>query len=945
MNRWAASWRVAERIARRDAVRSRGRTALVATMIGLPVLVGAAGGTLLQSAVVTPARQVSWELAPGVQARIDAFQAPGMVQAGDLSTAMWGDPEGVVTPSVAGYEASLAATLPAGDRLVRATEGTGTVAVGDGVSRVPRSIAEYPADDLAALVTAPVADGVLPAAPGEVALAGELAKNLGVEVGDAVTVTPMDGAPVEVTVSAVLGRWYWGGQVIAVRGALLADPADAHGVADHAGTHLPHWYVVGDAPFTWDDVRAVNALGSLVMSRAVYLDPPPLPPELAGGGAAGPDMATVGVAAGVAAIALVEAVLLIGPAFAVGARRSQRQLALFAATGADRSGMRRVVLASGVVIGFGSAALGVALGIGVAALVRWVVAVRGGWIHLPDLRVPWWLMPLLVVLGGAAATAAAAVPARSASRVDVVAALAGRRAEADPHPAVPIAGLVVAGLGVVGALVGATVDRPPLVVGGIVVLQVGVVLASGGLVSLVGRLAPRLGLAGRFAVRDAARQRGRTAPALAAVLAAIAGVTAALVFTASNDRHRDESQETIGVPGTVAVGSGWGNDDMVEPTAQQLAAAEQVLRAGLPIGDVAPVRVAVPPLDGVDDPGHPAVAGEPVAAATSAPVAAAASTRLTVVRAPDQECPLWTDDADRPRRLTQVDTRCATGGTGQVAWFSPVTYTSAIVDDGTAIRLLRVPGADRAADALAAGKAVVRSEHDLRPDGTVRVEAQVWQEGADEPTVLVGADLPAVVVDLGNDDQLGLVLPPQAVEPLRLTTWNAGLVATTTAMPTEDQQVEAAEALDQDVWRSGVSVQRPLEPVSYVLWILVASAFVVGLGATALAVALSAAESRADLATLGAVGAAPRMRRRIAAAQAGVLVVTGTVLGVVTGLVLGRVLVTQQRMGGALVDPTWTTVVPWPALAAVVVGMPLLAMGGAWLLTRSRLPMVRRVVG
>ena len=50
-------------------------------------------------------------------------------------------------------------------------------------------------------------------------------------------------------------------------------------------------------------------------------------------------------------MALLEVVLLAGPAFAVGARRQSRSLALIAANGGTPSQSRRVVLGTAVVIG------------------------------------------------------------------------------------------------------------------------------------------------------------------------------------------------------------------------------------------------------------------------------------------------------------------------------------------------------------------------------------------------------------------------------------------------------------------------------------------------------------------------------------------------------------------------------------------------------------------
>lgn len=86
------------------------------------------------------------------------------------------------------------------------------------------------------------------------------------------------------------------------------------------------------------------------------------------------------------------------------------------------------------------------------------------------------------------------------------------------------------------------------------------------------------------------------------------------------------------------------------------------------------------------------------------------------------------------------------------------------------------------------------------------------------------------------------------------------------------------------------------------------------------------------------------MRRRVAAAQAGVIAVVGVGLGGLTGLLLGRVFVLAERYRfDDRVDLDWQVVVPWTAIAAITVGVPLLAIAGGYLLTRSRLPMVRRI--
>ena len=62
MSGWLARWRLALRIARRDARRHPGRTLLVVLMVGLPVLVITGGDTLFRSEDVDAAEELSVRL-------------------------------------------------------------------------------------------------------------------------------------------------------------------------------------------------------------------------------------------------------------------------------------------------------------------------------------------------------------------------------------------------------------------------------------------------------------------------------------------------------------------------------------------------------------------------------------------------------------------------------------------------------------------------------------------------------------------------------------------------------------------------------------------------------------------------------------------------------------------------------------------------------------------
>lgn len=104
--------------------------------------------------------------------------------------------------------------------------------------------------------------------------------------------------------------------------------------------------------------------------------------------------------------------------------------------------------------------------------------------------------------------------------------------------------------------------------------------------------------------------------------------------------------------------------------------------------------------------------------------------------------------------------------------------------------------------------------------------------------------------------------------------------------------------------------------------------------AVGIVVALAATEGRDDAATLAAVGAPPG-RRRVMGAVHGVFVgVLGGGLGLLVGSVAGASLL--QVMGTPGVP------VPWLSLLAIVVAVPVLAAAVGWVVTPSRVGLVRR---
>lgn len=154
-----------------------------------------------------------------------------------------------------------------------------------------------------------------------------------------------------------------------------------------------------------------------------------------------------------------------------------------------------------------------------------------------------------------------------------------------------------------------------------------------------------------------------------------------------------------------------------------------------------------------------------------------------------------------------------------------------------------------------------------------------------------------------------------------------------------DELSEVAPASLQVSTADPPTDQRPL------LLLLAAASGVITLGAAAVATGLAAAEGRRDLSTLAAVGADPRVRRVLSLCQAGVIAVLGSALGIVAGLGSAAVVLASlnQRYAQSWpVQPPYPVTVPGLTMAVLVV-VPLVAMLGAALLTRSRLPVERRL--
>ncbi|MFF4649700.1 FtsX-like permease family protein [Streptomyces sp. NPDC001380] len=929
-----AAWRVALRIARRDALRAKGRSALVAAMIALPVLGVAGADIVYQSGRLDPEERITRQMGSADAEIILWQQGQAMVQLPDPQDGTF--PLGVDgkehrrTPEERTSAATDPAVLvrrlvPAGSTVVPQLGGPQAVAsTAHGLARV--GTAEMDLADPVWHGVVNVVGGRVPAAPGEVAATRRFLDDSGLHLGDTTTVRGLP-RPLTITAAVEYPGALGNSELIGRPGTLAAPLARADGgPKGSAPSDGVSWLVKvpGGAGFPWAKVVEANRYGFQVTSRQVVLDPPPrsavpyhrLVRQRGDAGTTDPVMLASAVT--VAGMALLEVVLLAGPAFAVGARRSRRQLGLLAAGGGDRSHVRGVVLGGGVVLGAAGAVAGTALAVAAVAAARpWLEETAGRRFGHVDLHP----LDLLAVaaLGLATGVLAAVVPAVQASRQDVVAALTGRGTVKPPSRRLAAAGLLAVAGGAALAVLGAAAGRgAPAVVGGSALAELGMVACTPFLVGLFGRLGRHLPLAPRLALRDAVRHRGRTAPAVAAVMAAVAGSVAVGVYTTSQDADARRHYAASAPAGSVTLTGIPARADHGAALHRARAAVERAVAGLGPRADVYSAYPAECP------PGGGCVAP-------------------SLVLPPERECPL-----QRPGRFSEAesarlrrdDPRCRLD---RFSWGS--RFDGAPAGDAAVLRTLfgvHDPAAERA---LAAGSVVVFDARYVK-DGYVTLHITTFSgpakaAGPEEPPQEREVRLPAIVRTPSVYTAEAL-LPPAAARRAGLRLAEAGSVWQPAAAPPEADAQRAYAAVAPITPDASVDVERGYRSSGTLTTLgLTLFAGLVALGAAGIATGLAAADSQQDLATLAAVGAAPRIRRTLSGLQCGVVAAMGALLGTVCGVVPAVALrkVEQAAMGSL---GTVSIVFPWWQLAATVAVLPAVAALLAALLSRSRIALVRR---
>ncbi|WP_102507783.1 FtsX-like permease family protein [Sanguibacter massiliensis] len=923
-----ARLRALARVARRDVRSSPGRTALVAGLTLLP----AAVATLLTLSTVAVARPpVVDDLVPsGVEAVLTWHVRP-VTQDGPLALDVATTLDEPPAPDKLRAEAGLAA-------LTRTVDPAQVVTLRGcaWTDRADGSLRGFDTCELASDPTGRAAPtlGRMPVTRGEIA-AGDIGLGLGdVVTVRAITATGAGYVDVDLTVVGLLDPAIVGARVL-VSEPVVAPLTGSDGMVVPDGTYL----VVGQ-PLAWSDLVALNQAGLSGPSRDAAANRPAaseVPYLVAGYGepAGTRTSEAVGTVALVAVGVGLVLVLTIAPAHVVGVRRRARELALLAVTGATPRDLRHLVMLGAALQGIVAALAGTGAGIAATFVGEAVAPGWAGGVDMTDLR---YAVPYLAGVGGvvvATVALAAWAPGRTAGRLDPVAVLGGRRAEPRPPARLDILGgvLAVVGLGAVAWAARTGSDLP--FAAGTLGLALGAVLLAGPAVTLLGRLARGAALPVRLAPRDAARDRTRTAAGVTAVMVTSAALVAGIVIGTSFDARERAAHHHAAGEGRVVVDL-LANGTHRPPLAPGNDAEADARRLHATVRETDPgARIVVVRGPGTDVTHLGPEEREEMAAQGLTPIVVART-------APDEACPIVADpfdptsssDTDALRRAQREDPRCDPRVAERHS--APGWSGMTLVDDGTALSALGMPGTDDGVAALRAGLVLDSRDAVVTAAGTTTLEVHDAFGNVGEATTLPATYVPELAV-AGRLT----ILPPAVADRLGLHVEPVGLVVE----PSSDAARSAVAATLREELSSFYVTVEDWTTTTYGPYVrgLAAAGLVLGIGTALLVLLLLAGESRPDLAVLSAIGAAPGLRRRLAGAQAVGVVGTGVALGTLVGLVVSVAVVLARVDRDVLYDPTWQVVIPWGWLAVLVVGL----VGGAWLTgwstTRSRMPLPSEV--
>ncbi len=710
--------------------------------------------------------------------------------------------------------------------------------------------------------------GHYPAGPGQVDLTAGLASEFGLKIGD---------------------TWRSAGAARRVVG-IVANPQN---LLDEFALVAPGQVTKATQVTALFDAPGVNphSIGPNVVARSSSASTNVLNPV------------TISLAAATLGMLLIALVAVGG--FTVLAQRRLRSIGMLGAQGASGARVGLVVSANGFATGVVGAAAGFALGL--AAWLAYRPRAEASAHHvIGPFQLPWLVIFVSMALAVLAAYLAAVRPARLIARMPIVAALAGRppaprptrRWAAPTGAALLLAAFFLIGLASQQATSAAAESGNKsrlylALIIGLVVLCAGVVLVAPTCLALLAWSARRAPLVARLALRDLARYRARSGAALGAITISVFIAVLICVIAASR----------FGNP-LDYVGPNLAPDELIVYPAADAAqlAGIHAAHQGHSNGPLPGTSVLLRTATGIIP---TEVTGAQLAAmaAEAQGIAASLGSRNVI-------------------QLDQTDSALQRAAAGR-NWDGAVYVATP--------QLLRAYGITTAQ--VSADADILSTRPGLSGLTGMQLQYGEYKSGPPVPgspcqagSCLANPRIEEISALPSGTSAPNTVITEHAVRQFHLTISTAGWLIRTAEPPTASQISAAQHAAAA----AGLSVEtRNSIPTSAeILSAATAFGILLALGILAMAVGLLRSETASNLRVLTAAGAGSTARRAISATTAGALSLVGAVVGIVAGYIaaIGFFRTSQLDTLSSL------TSIPVANLLFILVGMPLAAVVGGWLL-------------
>lgn len=728
------------------------------------------------------------------------------------------------------------------------------------------------------------------------------------------------------------------------------------------------YYLVGEKSASWALATELNQRGAILTSADLLRNPPTeeqvgATQERFADAPSGNGLELIAMGALISALAMLEVGLLAGAAFAVGTRKQQRELALLAASGAEASTLRSVVTSSGLWLGLLGGITGALTGTGIG--IAWVLhKIRSGenllWLHIP------WLMMIGVVLVGLiSGLAAAYAPSRAVSKQVLNVSLKSVRTTHQMNRKTLYKGIVwlvsallllafsasISFFGIVHDFELRSYLALALVIMGSIGLITAFILLTAPILKLMSSITSWLPLPLRLATRDAARNTGRTVPAVAAVLAAATLSSALLVYWSSVSKSENENYEwsynlnqmalPLSIsefsPSTMNVAGLSSNDGFTTRKIDADAVTKSAVDTLGPSTNAQTILGTITQEECINrDPDSVEVEGIQQSPNCSS---------WALMEPVENQCLLASDG----KPIDLQDWRCR-GSMSSSAGFSSLPEII-VGDEGTLRTLLGRNASTEALQTLKSGGAVISNPVYLNKDNTTTLISYDIYADPQEPVTASEDSLSSRESPAPQQSYPLLATVEEPTKPLPYYAVISPETASRIGLPFDEQlvllslaEVPSDAAYDSllvalaDIAGDNYGPEEletgPRSDVTALLWLLVGAAALVTFSATGITAGLAMADGREDQSVLASIGADPRLRKSLSASQLFLTSILGTLFGTITGLMAAGTL--------QLLFREMTLVVPWMQLAVMLIVIPLVGSAIAWVLTKGQLTLLRR---